>query len=208
MLQSKTCSQRTPESPFSESTLRAENRIQDDPEILTKVGYMGDVPRIPTELLVECASSSFTLVLLFPTTIYQYQSNLNSALGKMNSHLFLRYSNRAKLAIDIREAIWVNVPNKVLDKTLLLSKAEALMSIAGSELCDPMETVLMLGYSNLLTKQQMPGFRNKGTFTRAKDVYVSSDGAGIGVFGCEDFDNRRLCKIGLAPRFPHSQLAW
>ncbi len=180
--------------------LRAENRIQDDPEILAKVGFKGEVPQIPADLIEECLSTGGTLVLKFKTTLTDYQSKHNSTLGPINRPLYVD-SSAKKLAITNDAPTWINVPNTVGEDTLGYSKANVLKQIPGSELCDPMDIVLMLGYNNLATGEQMPGFKNKWTFIDQKNMLVGSDVDGIYVYVDGNYDVRGVNHVGLARRF-------
>ena len=191
-----------PESQLStEQTLRAENRIQDNPDILAKLGFKGELPPISEELLQECARTSGTLVLKFKTTVSAYQENLNAALGSDEKHLHLMYiTDSAKsLATTNEEPNWINVPNTVREDTLGMSESAALKKVPGSATCNPMDTVLMLGYNNLQAWKQLAGFTNKYTFTNQKDTLVGSHGYGVIVDVYDHFDafGRR---VGLAPR--------
>ncbi len=193
-------------SPFSttlaEAALRAEGRIQDDLAALRKLGYSSDeLPAISPQLIEEAARTSGTLVLRFPTAIADYQARLNSTLGdgKLNLHLYV--DEAAKNLATIGDAEWINVPNTVRSDTLKLSKTAALASISGSQTSDPMDTVLLLGYNNLTKGEQLPGFRNKWTFTDREDTLVGSHARGIDVDvrgRSYDFVNSH---VGLAPRF-------
>ena len=186
----------------TEQKLRAENRIQDDPAILAKLGYNKPPPVIPAELLEECARTSGTVVLKFKTTVLNYQAKLNEALGSEKKHLHLSYiEDRAKtLATTNEEPTWINVPNTVKNDTLGLSKANALKHVPGSQTCDPMDTVLMLGYNNLQAGQQMPGFANKWTFTNQKNTLVGSNDNGISVVVGGHYVDGGSSIVGLAPR--------
>jgi hypothetical protein len=191
-----------PKSQLStEQTLRAENRIQDNAAILANLGFKGDLPLIPAELLEECARTSGTLVLKFKTTILDYQANLNAALGS-KEHLHLSYINdRAKtLATTNEEPSWINVPNTVRVDTLGMSKARALSHVPGSATCDPMDTVLMLGFNNLQAGEQLAGFTNKWTFTNQKNTLVGSGACGFNVVVYDYFDVSGNLYVGLAPR--------
>lgn len=195
----------------TEQKLRAENRIQDDTAILAKLGYDKSLPAIPAELLEECARTSGTVVLKFKTTVLDYQAKLNEALGSDKKHLHLSYiEDRAKtLATTNEEPTWINVPNTVKNDTLGLSKFDALKHVSGSQTCDSMDTVLMLGYNNLQAGQQLPGFTRKWTFTNQKDTLVGSDGHGIlvHVFDASG-DYGSYDRVGLAPRLaPESKKA-
>ena len=185
-----------------EQTLRAENRIQDNPAILAKLGFKGEIPFISQELLEECARTSGTLVLKFKTTVLGYQASLNAALGSDKEHLHLYITDSAKsLATSNEKPNWINVPNTVKEDTLGMSKNAALNNVPGSATCDPMDTVLMLGYNNLLTGEQQAGFANKLTFTTHKDTLVGSYGFGIRVDVRDFFDvSGARDLVGLAPR--------
>ena len=185
----------------TERTLRAENRIQDDPAILAKLGYDKALPKIPRELLEECERTRGTVVLQFKTTVLDYQAKLNDSLGKQKGRLGLNYIDDRKLATTNEEPKWINVPNTVNDGTLELSKAEALSRVPGSQTCGPMDIVLMLGYNNLQAGQQMPGFTNKWTFTSQKNTLVGSDGVGFRVLVGDLCDDGGCSDVGLAPRF-------
>ena len=147
--------------------------------------------------------TSGTLVLKFKTSILDYQSALNTALGSDKEHLHLSYidGRTESLATTNEEPSWINVPNTVSVDTLRMPKVTALNHVPGSETCDPMDTVLMLGYNNLQTGEQLAGFTNKWTFTDQKNTLVGSYRGGIFVdvdhfyvdFGSND--------VGLAPRF-------
>ena len=189
-----------PESQLStEQTLRAENRIQDNPDILAKLGFKGELPPISEELLQECARSSGTLVLKFKTTVSAYQENLNAALGSDKQHLHLHvYGSGKSLATKNAKPNWINVPNTVREDTLGMSKKAILNN--GSKTCAPMDTVLMLGYNNLQAGEQLAGFTNKYTFTNQKDTLVGSDGRGIRVFVDAYCDDGGFNCVGLAPR--------
>lgn len=192
----------------TEQTLRSENRIQDNPEILAKLGFKGKLPSIPQELLEECACTSGTLVLRFNTTVLDYQAHLNAALGSDMKHLHLYVEDRAKsIATTNEEPNWINVPNTVRDDTLAMSKAEALNQVPGSETCDPMDIVLMLGYNNLQTGEQLAGFANRYTFTSQKNTLVGSPGGGIYLNIHDNYDAFGNFHIGLAPRLaPKSKI--
>jgi hypothetical protein len=198
-----------PKSQLStEQTLRAENRIQDNAAILAKLGFKGELPSIPAELLEECARTSGTLVLKFKTTILDYQANLNAALGS-KEHLHLSYINdRAKtLATTNEEPSWINVPNTVRVDTLGMPKVTALNHVPGSTTCNPMDTVLMLGFNNLQTGEQLAGFTNKWTFTNQKNTLVGSNGDGIHVRVFDRYVDDGSYYVGLAPRLaPESKI--
>ena len=193
------------DQPLSASTteqkLRAGNGIQDDREILAKLGYDKALPEISSELLEECARTGGTVVFLFKTTVLAYQAKLNESLGEQKGRLGLNYIDDRKLATTNEEPTWINVPNTVKDDTLKLSKASALEQVPGSQTCDPMDIILMLGYNNLQAGKQMPGFRNKWTFTSQKNTLVGSDGIGIRVIVRDLFDDDGYYDVGLAPRF-------
>ena len=198
----KSAQEALPESQLStEKILRAENRIQDNPAILAKLGFKGALPSIPKELLQECARSSGTLVLKFKTTVLAYHASLNAALGSDMQHLHLHvYGSGKSLATTNEEPNWINVPNTVREDTLGMSKNAALNKVAGSATCDPMDTVLLLGYNNLQAGEQLAGFTNKYTFTNQKDTLVGSDGDGIRVYVCDGYDAYGSGLVGLAPR--------
>ena len=187
-----------PESQL-EKILRAENRIQDNAAILAKLGFKGELPPISEELLQECARTSGTLVLKFKTTVLAYQENLNAALGSDKEHLHLVYitGSAKSLATTNEEPNWINVPNTVREDTLGMSKKAILNN--GSKTCDPMDTVLMLGYNNLQAGEQLAGFTNKYTFTNQKNTLVGSYGDGIDVHVDGHFDDGGNV-VGLAPR--------
>lgn len=126
---------------------------------MAKLGFKGELPTISQELLEECARTSGTLVLKFKTTVLNYQANLNAALGS-KERLHLSYiDDKAKtLATTNEEPSWINVPNTVRVDTLGIPKAMVLNHVPGSATCDPMDTVLMLGYNNLQTGEQLAGF--------------------------------------------------
>ena len=189
-----------PKSQLStEKILRAENRIQDNRDILAKLGFKGELPPISEELLDECARTSGTLVLKFKTTVLDYQANLNTALGSDKEHLHLYITDSAKsLATTNEEPNWINVPNTVREDTLGMSKKAILNN--GSKTCAPMDTVLMLGYNNLQAGEQLAGFTNKYTFTNQKNTLVGSYGNGIGVGVCDFYDAYGPGLVGLAPR--------
>jgi len=191
-----------PKSQLStEQTLRAENRIQDNAAILAKLGFKGELPSISQELLEECARTSGTLVLKFKTTVLDYQASLNAALGSDKEHLHLYVGDRAKtLATTNEEPNWINVPNTVRVDTLGMPKARALNHVPGSVTCDPMDTVLMLGFNNLQTGEQLAGFINKSTFTNQKNTLVGSRGGGIDVYVDDYCDDYGYDYVGLAPR--------
>ena len=191
-----------PKSQLStEKILRAENRIQDNRDILAKLGFKGELPSISQELLDECARTSGTLVLKFKTTVLDYQANLNTALGSDKQHLHLHvYDSAESLATTNEEPNWINVPNTVREDTLRMSKNAALNKVAGSATCNPMDTVLMLGYNNLQAGEQLAGFTNKHTFTNQKDTLVGSDGDGFRVDVDADYDDSGTYGVGLAPR--------
>ena len=198
----KSAQEALPKSQLStEKILRAENRIQDNRDILAKLGFKGQLPPISEELLQECARTSGTLVLKFKTTVLDYQANLNTALGSDKQHLHLHvYDSAESLATKNAKPNWINVPNTVREDTRGMSKNAALNKVPGSATCDPMDTVLMLGYNNLQAGEQLAGFTNKYTFTNQKNTLVGSYGRGIFVddFGhCAD-RGRRI--VGLAPR--------
>ena len=197
----KSAQEALPESQLStEKTLRAENRIQDNPDILAKLGFKGQLPPISQELLQECARTSGTLVLKFKTTVLDYQANLNTALGSNKQHLHLVYitGSAKSLATTNEEPNWINVPNTVREDTLGMSKKAILNN--GSKTCDPMDTVLMLGYNNLQAGEQLAGFTNKYTFTNQKDTLVGSDGRGISVLVSDFYAAYGNAFVGLAPR--------
>ena len=195
----KSAQEALPESQL-EKILRAENRIQDNAAILAKLGFKGELPPISEELLQECARTSGTLVLKFKTTVLAYQENLNAALGSDKEHLHLVYitGSAKSLATTNEEPNWINVPNTVREDTLGMSKKAILNN--GSKTCDPMDTVLMLGYNNLQAGEQLAGFTNKYTFTNQKNTLVGSFGLGfyVGVF--DIFDGSGSYNVGLAPR--------
>ncbi len=198
----KSAQEALPKSQLStEKILRAENRIQDNPNILAKLGFKGELPSISQELLEECARTSGTLVLKFKTTVLDYQASLNAALGSDKELLRLYVGDRAKsLATPNEDPNWINVPNTVRVDTLGMSKGAALINVPGSATCDPMDTVLMLGYNNLQAGEQLAGFTNKYTFTDQRDMLV---GSGV---GGSDVDVGARCAdlgynlVGLAPR--------
>ena len=198
----KSAQEALPESQLStEKILRAENLIQDNRDILAKLGFKGEPPPISEELLQECARSSGTLVLKFKTTVSAYQENLNAALGSDKQHLHLNvYGSTKSLATKNEDPNWINVPNTVREDTLGMSKNAALNKVPGSATCDPMDTVLMLGYNNLQAGEQLAGFTNKYTFTNQKNTLVGSFGLGfyVGVF--DIFDGSGSYNVGLAPR--------
>ena len=195
----KSAQEALPESQL-EKILRAENRIQDNAAILAKLGFKGELPPISEELLQECARSSGTLVLKFKTTVSAYQENLNAALGSDKEHLHLVYitGSAKSLATTNEEPNWINVPNTVREDTLGMSKKAILNN--GSKTCDPMDTVLMLGYNNLQAGEQLAGFTNKYTFTNQKDTLVGSDGRGISVLVSDFYAAYGNAFVGLAPR--------
>ena len=196
----KSAQEALPESQLStEKTLRAENRIQDNPDILAKLGFKGQLPPISQELLQECARTSGTLVLKFKTTVLDYQANLNTALGSNKQHLHLKVNGSVKsLATKNEDPNWINVPNTVREDTLGMSKKAILNN--GSKTCDPMDTVLMLGYNNLQAGEQLAGFTNKYTFTNQKDTLVGSRGRGILVHVYGGYGDLGSNDVGLAPR--------
>jgi len=193
------------DQPLSASTteqkLRAENRIQDDRAILAKLGYDKALPKISSKLLEECARTNGTLVLKFQTTVLAYQEKLNRSLGEQKGRLGLNYIGDNTLETTNKKPTWIIVPNTVKDDTLKLSKAAALRHVRGSQTCDPMDTVLMLGYNNLEAGRQMPGFTDKITFTSQKNTLVGSDGDGIFVLVDDDYGAFGRRRVGLAPRF-------
>jgi len=193
------------DQPLSASTteqkLRAGKQIQDDPAILAKLGFHNALPKISSKLLEECARTNGTLVLKFKTTVLAYQEKLNGSLGEQKGRLGLNYLDDKSLATTNEEPTWINVPNTVKDDTLKLSKASALEQVPGSQTCDPMDTVLMLGYNNLEAGRQMPGFTDKITFTSQKNTLVGSDGDGIFVLVDDDYGAFGRRRVGLAPRF-------
>ena len=198
----KSAQEALPESQLStEKILRAENRIQDNPNILAKLGFKGELPPISEELLQECARTSGTLVLKFKTTVLAYQENLNAALGSDKEHLHLHvYGSAKSLATTNEEPNRIKVPNTVREDTIGMSKDAALNKVPGSATCDPMDTVLMLGYNNLQAGEQLAGFTNKDTITNQKDTLVGSYGRGIYV-GVGGFcDDGGADYVGLAPR--------
>ena len=90
----------------------------------------------------------------------------------------------------------------MIDSTLGQSKVAALKSILGSGTCHPMDTVLMLGYNNLQTGNQLPGFENKWIFTDLKNLLVGSYGGGLNVHVSDNnADDNGYSNVGLAPRF-------
>ena len=193
------------DQPLSASTteqkLRAGKQIQDDPAILAKLGFHNALPKISSKLLEECARTSGTVVLKFKTTVLAYQEKLNGSLGEQKGRLGLNYLDDKSLATTNEEPTWINVPNTVNAGTLTLSKATALEQVRGSQTCDPMDIILMLGYHNLQARQQMPGFTNKWTFTSQKDTLVGSLGGGICVYVFAFCDAFGYPDVGLAPRF-------
>ena len=194
----KSAQEALPESQL-EKILRAENRIQDNAAILAKLGFKGELPPISEELLQECARSSGTLVLKFKTTVSAYQENLNAALGSDKQHLHLNvYGSAKSLATKNEDPNWINVPNTVREDTLGMSKKAILNN--GSKTCDPMDTVLMLGYNNLQAGEQLAGFTNKYTFTNQKDTLVGSRGRGILVHVYGGYGDLGSNDVGLAPR--------
>ena len=196
----KSAREALPKSQLStEKILRAENRIQDNRDILAKLGFKGELPPISQELLEECDRTSGTLVLKFKTTVLDYQANLNTALGSDKQHLHLHvYGSGKSLATKNAKPNWINVPNTVREDTLGMSKKAILNN--GSKTCAPMDTVLMLGYNNLQAGEQLAGFTNKYTFTNQKDTLVGSYGNGIGVGVCDFYDAYGPGLVGLAPR--------
>ena len=195
----KSAQEALPESQL-EKILRAENRIQDNAAILAKLGFKGELPPISEELLQECARSSGTLVLKFKTTVSAYQENLNAALGSDKEHLHLVYitGSAKSLATTNEEPNWINVPNTVREDTLGMSKKAILNN--GSKTCDPMDTVLMLGYNNLQAGEQLAGFTNKYTYTNQKNTMVGSYGRGIVVVVYAYYVDDGYPDVGLAPR--------
>ena len=198
----KSAQEALPESQLStEKTLRAENRIQDNPDILAKLGFKGQLPPISQELLQECARTSGTLVLKFKTTVLDYQANLNTALGSNKQHLHLKVNGSVKsLATKNEDPNWINVPNTVREDTLGMSKNAALKKVPGSATCDSMDTVLMLGYNNLQAGEQLAGFTNKYTYTNQKNTMVGSYGRGIVVVVYAYYVDDGYPDVGLAPR--------
>ena len=193
----KSAQEALPESQL-EKILRAENRIQDNAAILAKLGFKGELPPISEELLQECARTSGTLVLKFKTTVSAYQENLNAALGSDKQHLHLNvYGSAKSLATKNEDPNWINVPNTVREDTLGMSKKAILNN--GSKTCDPMDTVLMLGYNNLQAGEQLAGFTNKYTFTNQKNTLVGSYGSGVYVSVDASYDAGGF-NVGLAPR--------
>lgn len=185
----------------AEQQLRVENRIHDDPKILAQLGYHGEIPEIPAELIEECVRTGGTVVLKFKTTVTDIQANLNAALKTDQRTLPLFVGSLAVgLATTNEEPEWIIVPNTVEVDTLSHPKAEALALFPGSATCDPMETVLLLGYNDLLVGEQMPGFKNQGTFTNLEDVVVGSSEQGISVGVFHDCDQDGHILVGLAPR--------
>jgi hypothetical protein len=71
-----------------------------------------------------------------------------------------------------------------------------------------MDTVLMLGYNNLQTGEELAGFTNKWTFTNQKNTLVGSFGRGFGVDVNDDYGDRGDDPgAGLAPRLaPESKI--
>ena len=194
----KSAQEALPESQL-EKILRAENRIQDNAAILAKLGFKGELPPISEELLQECARSSGTLVLKFKTTVSAYQENLNAALGSDKQHLHLNvYGSAKSLATKNEDPNWINVPNTVREDTLGMSKKAILNN--GSKTCDPMDTVLMLGYNNLQAGEQLAGFTNKYTYTNQKNTMVGSYGRGIVVVVYAYYVDDGYPDVGLAPR--------
>ena len=195
----KSAQEALPESQL-EKILRAENRIQDNAAILAKLGFKGELPPISEELLQECARTSGTLVLKFKTTVSAYQENLNAALGSDKQHLHLNvYGSAKSLATKNEDPNWINVPNTVREDTLGMSKNAALNKVPGSATCDPMDTVLMLGYNNLQAGEQLAGFTNKYTYTNQKNTLVGSYGSGVYVSVDASYDAGGF-NVGLAPR--------
>ncbi len=196
----KSAQEALPESQL-EKILRAENRIQDNAAILAKLGFKGELPPISEELLQECARTSGTLVLKFKTTVLAYQENLNAALGSDKEHLHLHvYGSAMSLATKNAKPNWINVPNTVREDTLGMSESAALKKVPGSATCNPMDTVLMLGYNNLQAGEQLAGFTNKYTFTNQKNTLVGSFGRGIFVDVRGSSDVFGYGNVGLAPR--------
>jgi hypothetical protein len=200
-----------PERAIStEERLRAENRIQDNAAILAKLGFEGELPAISQELLEECARTSGTLVLKFKTTILDYQARLNAALGSDKKHLHLGYiRDTAKtLSTTNEEPSWINVPNTVRVDTLDMPKVTALNHVPGSTTCNPMDTVLMLGYNNLQTGERLSGFTDKFTFTNQENTLVGTfESHGINVLIPDLCDADGEYYVGLAPRLaPESEI--
>jgi hypothetical protein len=193
----------------TEQTLRSENRIQDNTAILAKLGFKGELPLIPAELLEECVRTSGTLVLKFKTTVLDYQANLNHALGSDKERLHLYVFDRAESLAKTNEVpCWINVPNTVRDDTLGMSKATALNHVPGSATCDPMDTILMLGYNNLQTGERLAGFTDKFTFTNQENTLVGTyKSHGINVLIPDLCDADGEYYVGLAPRLaPESEI--
>jgi hypothetical protein len=192
------------ESP--EAKLRTENRIQDDPAILTKLGFRGTIPAISPELMTEAARTNGTLVLDFGVSLVDYAKALNAALGRDKSYLHLKFCGGAEKTTFATKSSgnapqWKIVPNAVREDTLSLSKVDALKHIPGSQTSEPRDTALMLGYNNLQTGAQMPGFVDRYTFTSQKNTLVGSYGRGVLVLVDDDlFDGDGSSVVGLAPR--------
>ena len=186
--------------PSTEMKLLAGNQIHDDPAILYRLGFSGKLPAIPVHLVERCAQTGNSLVLSFPTTLLEYQAKLNKALGSRNKHLGLIFveDGASDLAIKNEEPAWIVVPNKVRDDTLGLAKEIALSRVPNGATYDPMNTVLLLGYNNLKTGQQMPGFKNKWTFTSREDTMVGSAADGIRVNFARGYDRSGNFQVGLA----------
>ena len=189
-----------------EQILRAENRIQDNPRILADLGFKGKLPPIPEKLLQECVRTGGTAVLLYGTTIQEYQFNLNRALG-LKTHLHLYYGKRVnELAITDEEPHFINVPNTVRDESLGRTKFEAFSNVSPLDgvfatLCHPMYTVLMLGYNNLQAGKQLPGFTDKYTYTNEMNTVVGSTDKGIRVSNFSGNDYTGQHNYGVAPCF-------
>lgn len=189
----------------TEEKLRAENRIQNDPAILAKLGFKGAIPTIIPELMAEAARTNGTLVLDYGVSLVDYAKALNAALGKDKANLHLRFWGRAEEATFATESSgdapqWKIVPNTVREDTLGFSKVASLKHIPGSQTSEPRDTALMLGYNNLQTGEQMPGFVNRYTFTSQKNTLVGSSDDGVYVYVdniCDDDDGS---SVGLAPR--------
>ena len=185
----------------TEERLRAQGRIQDDPEVLVKLGYKGKIPQIPKELLEDCARTGGTAVLKFRTTITDLESKVRQALGPDGAELHLNVGDQAKdLAIMNDRPEWINVPNTVDDATIGKPKVKALALVPGSSTCHPMDTVLMLVYNLLATGQQMPGFKDKFTFTDQKNTFVGSGDHSVTVNVDTCYDAEGCGFIGLARR--------
>ena len=194
-----------PNGVATEAQLREENRIQDDAQILAKLGYAGKIPEKPEGFVEECIRQNGTLVLDFRCSLVNFAAKLNETLGEDNDHLYMRFYNGAEECIFATESpsgqpVWKVVPNSVRKESIGLAETTALNQVPGSQTCEPRDFAIMLGYHNLKTQCQMPGFKNRSTYTSQKKVIVGSYAFGIHIDERVFYVDLGYCVIGLAPR--------